>query len=134
MEIGNEQLVVYLLMRDDLASLNPGKACAQAHHAGTLIANHSKTWSPEHHEWYTIWEDEGNGFGTVLCLGANERAILQALDIAKRLDVPHGIVRDPGYPLRDGRVTHSIPLETCAYIFGPKVLIQNATAGLDLHP
>lgn len=131
----DEALVVYLLMRADMASMNTGKACAQSHHAGTQMALHdSPHWKPEHQEWLRRWQTEAKGFGTVLCMGVSEKTMYDALEIAQRLGVPNAVVNDPTYPLLDGQTLHLFPLDTCAYIFGPKVLIQNATAGLDLHP
>jgi peptidyl-tRNA hydrolase len=129
-----EPIVIYLLMRDELTSMNTGKACAQSHHAGTQMAlKDCLSWEPLHREWLVRWASEASGFGTVLCLGVSESTMNKALDIAARLGVPNAVVHDPAYPLIDGSVLHLLPLDTCAYIFGPKVLIANATAGLDLH-
>ena len=130
-----EPLVLYLLMRSDLASMNTGKACAQAHHAGTQMAlKDFKGWKVTHQNWLGRWQREAGGFGTVLCMGVNERTMRAVLDVAARIDVPHGIVNDPTYPLIDGDVLHLFPLDTCAYVFGPKVLLAAATHNLDLHP
>lgn len=132
---GEELIVKYLLVRNDLASLNPGKGFAQSDHAGTkMVLRDMKTWSDQHRAWVERWAEDGDGFGTVLSMGVSERTMIQALDIAARLGVPHGTILDKSYPLQDGAVMHLIPLVTCAYIFGPKVLIENATKHLDLHP
>lgn len=130
----DELIVKYLLVRNDLASLNPGKGFAQSDHAGTqMILKDMPGWSPEHQAWVHRWAEDGDGFGTVLAMGVSERTMLRALDIAARLGVPHATIRDKSYPLQDGETLHLIPLITCAYIFGPKVLIENATKHLDLH-
>lgn len=131
----DEQLVVYLLMRNDMKSMNTGKACAQAHHNGTKMATrHAPHWKPEHKLWWERWLDEADGFGTVLCMGVSDATMKQALDVATRLGVPTGVINDPSYPLWDGQTLHLFPLDTCAYIFGPKVLIENACRHLGLHP
>lgn len=131
----DELLVKYLLVRNDLASMNPGKGFAQSDHAGTqMVLKDMLGWSAEHQAWVRRWANDGDGFGTVLSKGVSERTMIQALDIAKRLGVPHATVLDKSYPLLDGETLHLIPLVTCAYIFGPKVLIENATRHLELHP
>lgn len=130
----DELIVCYLLMRQDMASLNPGKGHAQAHHAGTLMLERSRDWDAEHREWLNTWIRQADGFGTVLCLGVSERTMIEALDIAQRIEAPHGVVTDPSYPLLDGETLHLLPVPTCAYIFGPKIKIERACAGLDLHP
>lgn len=130
-----ELLVKYLLVRNDLASMNPGKGFAQADHAGTqMVLKDMPGWKPAHRAWVRRWAADGDGFGTVLSMGVSERTMNKALEIAKRLGVPHATILDKSYPLVDGDVVHEIPLVTCAYIFGPKVLIENATKHLDLHP
>lgn len=129
------EFTLYLLMRNDLESMNPGKACAQAHHAGTQVALKDwKGWSTKHQNWFAKWQQQADGFGTVLCMGVDERTMRRVLEVAARIDVPHGVIHDPTYPLRDGAAFHLIPLDTCAYVFGPKVLLAAATHALDLHP
>lgn len=131
-------IACYLLMRTDLASLNAGKGMAQAHHAGTHLLYRSlkDKWSDADKHMLTVWLEQGNGFGTVFTLGAEETEIKDALAIAKSHKMIFGTVRDPSYPLRDGGVTHSLSLETCAYILGPVHEIRGAliNLGLGLHP
>lgn len=130
----DELIVCYLLMRQDMASLNPGKGHAQAHHAGTLMLRHAKGWNEEQKSWLAAWNAQAGGFGTVLSMGVAEGDMAKALHIARRLEVPYGVVVDPTYPLMDGDTLHLISVSTCAYIFGPKIKIERACAGLDLHP
>lgn len=129
-----ELLVVYLLVRTDMASMNPGKGHAQSHHAGTQMAlKDRQTWSAIHQNWLKEWAGD-RGFGTVLSMGCSNRQMNEALAIAGRLGFPHAVINDPSYPLLDGSVVHEFPLDTCAYIFGPKIAIERAVAPLDLHP
>lgn len=129
------EFTLYLLMRNDLESMNAGKACAQAHHAGTQVAIRDYPgWDTRHKMWFDQWQKQAGGFGTVLCMGVNERQMRRTLEVAERIGVPHGVIHDPTYPLRDGDAFHLIPLDTCAYVFGPKVLLAAATHALDLHP
>lgn len=129
-----ELLCVYLLVRTDMESMNPGKGHAQSHHAGTQMAlKDRQTWSVKHQDWLKEWASD-RGFGTVLTMGCNNRQMNAALAIAARLGFPRAIVNDPSYPLLDGLVTHEFPLDTCAYIFGPKIAIERAVAPLELHP
>ncbi|USN16048.1 peptidyl-tRNA hydrolase [Brevundimonas phage vB_BpoS-Papperlapapp] len=129
-----ELLCVYLLMRTDMASMNAGKGHAQSHHAGTQMAlKDRQTWTVTQQNWLRDWA-ESRGFGTVLTMGCDNRQMNEALAIATRLGFPCAVVNDPSYPLLDGSVVHLFPLDTCAYIFGPKIAIERAVAPLDLHP
>lgn len=136
--------VLYILMRNDLASMNAGKGMAQASHASNAFVRHMnrEETSDEQKKLFVKWELETEqGFGTVLVLGVNETQMRTAVDIAEKLDYVAGVVHDPTYPilvpLELGMTlaemdNHSvfevgekanyvtIPLDTCAYIFGDK--------------
>ncbi len=117
--------ILYIIMRTDLASMNPGKAIAQGSHASNAAAKHAENMVPG---LYEDWRGESfrQNFGTVIVLaGKNMEAIQDLLDevAAKTITSTdpfqsnvRGVVLDETYPLRDGSVTHHIPLETCAYI------------------
>lgn len=110
---------LYILMRNDLESMNPGKAMAQASHASLLLAKdikqtHSKGKT---RSAYNAWLKEGNGFGTTLVLEANIEEIITALELAKNCGFVQNMVHDSTYPLVDGETIHYIPLDTCGYIF-----------------
>jgi len=111
--MNDDPVILYLLMRHDLTSLNPGKACAQAHHAATLMSSHVPAVLPG---LYMEWLSQTGLFGTVIVLGADEGDILTAMQCAEVLGLIHGKVIDPTYPIKDGWVTHKIPLLTCGYI------------------
>jgi peptidyl-tRNA hydrolase len=116
--------VLYILMRDDLDSMNPGKAMAQASHASNAFVYGRKLMrhgSPVNENLYQSWETETHqGFGTVLVLAVNQAEMEQAVTVAKIAELETGIVHDPTYPMQDGETCHFIPLDTCAYVFGDK--------------
>jgi hypothetical protein len=125
--------VLYILMRNDTASMNAGKAMAQASHASNAFVAHFQSYAqdynskPVHGEIQTStvtgfadWENStSQSFGTVLVLAAKMSDIKATVDIFKGLDYVAGVVHDPTYPIVDGEVVHYIPLDTCAYIFVP---------------
>jgi Peptidyl-tRNA hydrolase PTH2 len=117
-----DDICLYLLMRTDLNSLNPGKACAQAHHAGTQLANRMRgsLLKPLLRDWYVTWTNQAEEYGTVLCLGCNEAQMKHYLEEARIRGLLFGCVIDPTYPIQDGQVTHLLPLTTCGYIMAPK--------------
>jgi hypothetical protein len=132
----DNNLVLYVIMRTDLASLNPGKAMAQSNHAYGALKRRirsSLTRQKDYLAWQGTTEQD---FGTVIVLGGNEGEIQEALDRIDRLHLPvvAGWVHDPTYPVRDGAVTHLIPLNTCAFVFGTKAQCDDACGWFNLHP
>jgi peptidyl-tRNA hydrolase len=125
---------LYILMRRDLASLNPGKAVAQGAHAATKFMDDVYRWGRTGNEKARHWVDRmekwlGNrGFGTKICLSAgsvpmpgdkDELYVLEGVvKQAREQGFPTGLVLDPTYPLVDGSACHLIPVVTCAYVFG----------------
>lgn len=127
--------VLYILMRTDLASMNPGKAVAQGSHAANKMVHDIYDSDNEKlKELLGVWEDSANGFGTCIVLSVDGRkldAICGA--IASFIDgVIANVIVDPTYPLKDGAVTHLIPLATCGYVFGDVNKIRPFLSGLDL--
>lgn len=121
---------MYILMRTDLASMNPGKAVAQGAHA----ANQCVEDGP-HPDLLKEWQAQsGKGFGTTITLGVDEREMRRRVSIAKAMHLHAEIVHDPSYPLLDGKCLHLIPLDTCAYVFGRKSDVEIALRDLDLMP
>ncbi len=132
----DNDLVLYILMRTDLDSLNPGKAMAQANHAFGALKNRVRKTLTRQKD-YLRWEKQTvQDFGTVIVLGGNGRGIDEALHRVKQFKLPvvSGWVRDPTYPVRDGGVTHFIPLLTCAFVFGTKTECEVVCGGFELHP
>ena len=131
---------LYILMRTDLASMNSGKGMAQAAHAANAFA-HAVAKVIASPETYTLlhaaqnWKNQTTqGFGTTITLEVESEKCMNALvTLGSGFGFLTGIVHDPTYPVRDGNVTHLIPINTCAYIFsqnGMPVLLET----LDLHP
>ena len=129
-----DDLVLYILMRTDLDSLNPGKAMAQANHVYGALK--SSIRSKLHRQTaYIAWMNQTlQEFGTTIVLGGTKAEI----DFALRLcntdrNLVHGWVHDPTYPIQDGDVTHLIPLDTCAFIFGSKFDCRTFIASMELY-
>jgi len=133
----DDTLICYVLMRTDLDSLNTGKAIAQGHHNfGALkkCIRANVAMQPSYIAWQETTEQD---FGTVITLGGNERGIEHALSLANRFPrnkVVAGWVWDDSYPLRDGEVTHSIRLNTNAFVFGTKGVCADIIGHLGWHP
>lgn len=125
--------VLYILMRNDLASLNSGKAMAQASHASNAFVAHMKNFAQEFNEnpvhieiemeslnGFAEWENATTqAFGTVLVLAAKMAEIKSTVDVFKAMGYTADVIHDPTYPIVDGEVAHYIPLDTCAYVFIP---------------
>ena len=126
--------VLYILMRNDMDSMNCGKAIAQGSHASNAFVKHMEGFIQEWNfkpvrsdqimaniNGFSNWEKETpQGFGTVLVLEAKYNDIKNTIDIMDKLGYVSGIVFDPTYPILDGEVVHHIPLETCGYVFVPQ--------------
>lgn len=134
--------VLYIIMRTDLESMNPGKAMAQASHASNAfvheaekLARYSKYATEQLEEWRG---ETQQGFGTVLVLGGSMNDIEDTATMLEKGEYICGVVHDPTYPIKDGDVTHFIPLNTCAYVFVPNKeddpLARVLLSRFDLHP
>lgn len=125
---------LYILMRTDLTSLNPGKAMAQAAHAANQFtrdmeaAMHGEEGvSIDMHNMYFAWKHEGTGFGTTIVLGVIDASLYRIRDMIirnKDSEVMFGIVTDESYPVSDGNTVHHVSCDTCAYIFGDRNSIK----------
>jgi peptidyl-tRNA hydrolase len=116
---------LYVIVRSDLASLNPGKACAQATHAANqCVFDIRKSGEPWLHGQLVAWEGD-RGFGTCIVLSSSNFNRIE-FTVNQLRDAGHHacMVHDPSYPLLDGEVMHHIPLDTCAYAFGLKHLLD----------
>lgn len=112
--MNDDPVVLHLLMRTDLSSMNPGKACAQAHHAATQMAEQVR-----HMEvtlLYDEWIAQTGFYGTVLTFGTDEDTLRRLVAVAHLQGMCCGRIIDPSYPLRDGQVTHALTLVTCGFI------------------
>ena len=126
--------VLYILMRTDLDSLNPGKAMAQASHASNAFVYR---WGKE--KTVKEWQGETQqGFGTVLVLGVTGDElykVVETVDYNLRFkeDVYADIIHDPTYPVQDGEVVHHIPVDTCGYDFGNTDSLEDLLGEYELH-
>ena len=131
--------VLYILMRTDLDSMNPGKAMAQASHASNAFVSNAEPGYNIDEELFNAWQQSTpQGFGTVLVLGVTEAQMRTAVSVAESFGVdrfPCDIIHDPTYPLQDGDTTHLIPVDTCGYIFGDKEdpLLESILQNFELH-
>lgn len=134
---------LYILMRNDLASLNAGKAVAQGSHAANQMVSELRKQTrrlvskPDSiFAALGVWEEEANGFGTCIVLSVNEKqmraSVAKALDDA--LPSHAGICHDPTYPLLDGATCHHIPVDTCAYVFDYPARAKRHLVGYPLMP
>ena len=153
-----KNLVVYILSRNDLPSLNPGKAMAQIHHAGVqMMSKYHK--SPLVKEYINSGIKEGaDHFNTTLVLSATFDDIHMATKAMKNLkNVEYGTVVDPSYPfyvenneianlvrsskyifevVPNGKVLMTRSELTCAWFLGDKnddKFVENFSS-LSLHP
>ena len=132
---------LYILMRRDMDSMNPGKAMAQAAHAANQFTYQVENIS-DVEEWFGeayTGEDkrEPSGFGTTLVLEVwSEDALWRLTESAKEEGFQAAVVLDNTYPVRDGKVTHLVPVHTCAYVFTPCRDLHPVLAlkDLALHP
>jgi peptidyl-tRNA hydrolase len=91
-------LAVYVMVRNDLPSLTPGKAAAQVHHSGVQMMVKHPT-----HKLVRQYIEDGvaqgaDQFNTTLTVSANLRQIETAISRAKSMDVLCDILIDPTYP------------------------------------
>lgn len=131
--------VLFILMRTDLASMNPGKAIIQGSHAANMAV-----YEAGGTKFLKEWEEQAGGYGTGVSFdgGSYDRIneVLLKIEAQKFLhpqlnDVFYGWLHDPTYPLRDGDVTHFIPLDTCAYVFcRAGSWAHDLLDGFDWHP
>lgn len=128
---------LYILMRTDLDSLNAGKAMAQSNHVYGALKKRARSHL-ELQKRFLAWMDQTDQeFGNTIVKGATEGEISRVLDNASRFFGKHvlfGWVTDPTYPLRDGEVTHLLPLRTCAFVFATKEDGDYLLDHLELHP
>ena len=126
----------YIIMRTDLDSMNPGKAMAQAAHAQGALKKAIRVKLPLQKAFLAWSEETCQEFGTTIVLGGNHATLLDVLDRAKRWypELVCDMVFDPTYPVRDGDVTHLVPLDTCAFVFGDREIAKDLVSALDLHP
>lgn len=109
------QPVLYLVMRNDLPSLNPGKLAAQAAHCANACVARMRG-----HKALLVWERQSRqSFGTTIVLGAGLRFIA---------GLPNK-VWDDTYPCGDGSLR---PILVGAFLLANKK--PKHLARLELYP
>ena len=141
---------LYILARNDLASLNPGKLAAQACHAAnicqTAITDGRLAGSKRGEkltELWKVWAGD-RGFGTTITLEVPASFLDQIkaengshlFNWEDKRPLVYGVALDPGYPVSDGSVTHLVPLVACGFVFGDKntMAVKTLTSGFKLYP
>lgn len=122
MQMENKTPILYIFMREDMKSLTPGKACAQAAHAASMLAEDPGIKKGEGRKLYEEWLGDRN-FGTVIVVSISGSIEVKVFDgLRDKLGIfASGAVVDPSYPLKDGEITHIIPdVFTCGWAFGIK--------------
>lgn len=131
--------ILYILVRNDMESMNPGKAIAQGSHATSRFHRRMEVDAAgtEQFAAYNEWcaESSSGDFGTVLTLAVSSgEQLVNAVTFAKQFGLVAGVAHDDTYPLRDGEMTHYIPVDTAGYIFGEKDDCWPVVGGFELYP
>ena len=72
--------VLYIFMRNDLPSLNAGKAMAQASHASAqFVKEFMSSNNKNDNQYFQNWINEGEGFGTTVVLEGSNKDIWNLL-------------------------------------------------------
>lgn len=122
----NDGPILYVLMRSDAPDFMPGKAMAQANHAGTqFITEAGKFFGAGGTDnltatYFRDWITEGDGFGTCVVLSVLYPQLISRLALAEAMGQFCGVVTDETYPVRDGHRMQTLEIDTCGWIFGLK--------------
>lgn len=127
---------LYILARTDLDSMNPGKMAAQVAHAAndfifqlqkkvqTIDSASASLWKARYDAWrYDDVNAKMLTFGTTIVMNGIDGDTIH--DIVYRIndsggDHLAGTITDPTYPIRDGKITHYLPLLTTGWVFCKK--------------
>ena len=103
-----------MLMRTDMNSLTPGRACAQAAHAQSEF----EYWARIHSINLASWKND-RIFGTVIVLRVDPNDSLTNWESKiTELELFWGTVIDPKYPIQDGIITHYVKdIPTCTWVY-----------------
>jgi len=147
---GDDEPCLYIFMRTDMDSLNAGKGMAQAAHAANQMVERvrsikekaSKTGGGGSYVKWLLhqWQKQGASFGTTIVLNGDDLTFVKTViaimeDNSDLKQWWHGTVLDETYPIKDGRVTHFLPIETCMWVFGDKTdpTMKAHVDGFSLH-
>jgi len=116
---------LYILMRTDMDSMNPGKAVAQGTHAANKFESDMENIENDSLlRLFDMWKRQTTqGFGTCIVLDCPTfETLFNKVELFKyhqahKKSFLCGSVTDPTYPVSDGKITHLISIDTCAYVF-----------------
>ena len=156
------QPCLYIVLRNDMASMTPGRACAQASHATSLfegymnqappdVAGHWRgvrksrylTWAigpRKDNETFLDWIEHSRKFGTAIVLGADFDQLLRLKaqlechndTSSEDFKIDHGLVVDESYGVKDGAYRHLIEVPTALWVFGDPEVTKLMTKHLPL--
>lgn len=155
--------ILYIIARNDLDSMNPGKLAAQVAHGATKLAEDIYKGVGKHNptltELYEAWIKSGGGFGTTITLESS-RGDLRALGSELLSEGPYNdlifdTIVDPTYPFLvnkeylDILLDHDIIVDykkiadnkyaatrvehTCSYLFGDKDVVGPLVSNFNLY-
>lgn len=84
---------LYILVRNDIFSMNCGKAMAQASHASSQFVSKYPKESKK-------WRKEADGFGTTIVMEGTKEQINKVMNTSEMKLLPHGDIIDPTYPFK----------------------------------
>ena len=126
------KVIQYIIVRNDMDSMTPGRCAAQAAHAANQCVNVLKATG--HNVLCEEWEKQTPfGFGTTIVLQANMSMINLIEDALYSKNVlPFGVMEDPEYHIADGSVVHLLPVSTVLWILGRKSEVEPYVSHLEL--
>lgn len=132
---------LYVVVRNEMASMTAGRIAAQVSHASTKMMNDiQKSNNADNKEMLTNWLNEADGFGTTIVLrpskDKDQVAEIRNLVNLSRFSFPtvcSDVVIDPEYYIMDGNVpVRQENVLTCAYFLGDVDQIKSLLGHLDL--
>lgn len=132
---------LYILMRNDIPDLSPGKACAQAAHAANdfmrdMEEQKNNLYSKVYCE-YKNWLSEGKSFGTTIVLDANLTQ-LEKLEswVDENFDrMTYRNITDNTYPITNYYGKHyTVETLTCSWFFAYTEEQTQMVSHLKLYP
>jgi hypothetical protein len=128
-------LICYQLVRSDVPSYVVGKALAQANHCGTaMVIRALKRDDRTNLDLLLEWAEEADGFGTCITLEVTLPVARQIVSLANLSGLYSEMINDPTYPIRDGDTIKTLPVDTCAFVFGRQSRAKAVVRGLNLFP
>lgn len=130
--------ILYLLMRTDIPSMNPGKLAAQASHVTNAFESHVQRLlknNPRENDYiiegYKKWKNETpQGFGTAICLGFDDWlpldiTIKDEIQKDENLISISDVIIDPTYPCQvPSEIAHYLSMkidniyrDKCSFVF-----------------